>query len=186
MPYINLEYVYFKIYTFCRDVYHFLLGQEQLFRQGISVFKIVAFVLSFFFAAALVYSLFSLLQLRKKRLAEAVKTLLEHPPEERATNWDRVKKYLESDNSSDWRWAILEADNLLEDIIKKIGYEGETFGDRLSKIKPAQFKSLQDVWQAHKVRNRIVHEGEKYELTKGEAQKVVALYEKALEELEYI
>jgi hypothetical protein len=186
MPYLNLEYFYYKIYEFFAGSYNFIVANKSGFLSALYWVKIFAFSLSAFFVLGIVYSFLKLLKLRKKQIAEFAKSVIESPPEERSSRWDKIKKYMESNNPLDWKWAVLEADNLLEDIIKKIGYKGETFGERLAKIKPAQFKNLDNVWQAHKVRNRIAHESADFKLTKEEAERVLGLYEKALEELEYI
>jgi hypothetical protein len=82
--------------------------------------------------------------------------------------------------------AIIEADSLIDVIIQKIGYRGEDLGERLKKIEPSDFNNLQNVWEAHKIRNKIAHEGEAFNLTKEIAKDVIEKYKKALKELKYI
>lgn len=185
-PYLNLEYFYHKIYTFFTGGGEFIAAHKPDFLVVLFWVKIFAFIFSVLFMIGIIHNVIRWLRIRKKNLAEFAKVVVEAPPEERASQWDSIKKYLDSDNPSDWHMAILEADSLLDSIIKKIGYEGSGLGERLVKIKPAQFKSLNQVWTAHKIRNRIAHEGSSYELTKDEVEKVLEMYKKALEELEYI
>ncbi|MBI5045978.1 MAG: hypothetical protein HZC14_03205 [Candidatus Niyogibacteria bacterium] len=149
--------------------------------------KIVALILSAIFISGIIYAsrkAFALMQ--KKNIATFFDVWSELPVEKRASRWANVKKRLDSDNVSDWKFAILEADGILDDIMKKIGYRGETLGERLMRIEPSDFDSLQEVWAAHKVRNRIAHEAATYQISKTEAEQVIAYYEKGLKELEYI
>jgi len=58
-------------------------------------------------------------------------------------------------------------------------------GERLKQIIPAQLVNIDELWQAHKIRNRLVHE-ENFELREHEAKRVIEIYKKALDELEAI
>ena len=119
-----------------------------------------------------------------KQAAEFLK-IQEVPRSVRAEKWMLVRKRMESQNPSDWKLAVLEADSILDDLLKRMGYDGEGLGERLKTIEPADFDSLDDVWLAHKMRNRIAHEPES-NLTRLDAEKSIALFEKALKEFEYI
>src|SRR3989337_2006551 len=53
----------------------------------------------------------------------------------------------------DGRHAVMEADKLLDELLSKKGYRG-SLGEKLKKVGPA-FTSVNDVWSAHKMRNRL-------------------------------
>lgn len=53
--------------------------------------------------------------------------------------------------------AATEADKLLDHALKQLRYRGSTMADRMRAAKP-RFSHYDDVWMAHKLRNRIVHE----------------------------
>ncbi len=53
--------------------------------------------------------------------------------------------------------AIIEADKLLDHALKNRGVAGETMGDRLKNAR-GQFMNNDQIWQAHKLRNRLAHE----------------------------
>lgn len=76
--------------------------------------------------------------------------------------WNIVLGYFEGDEEALWRIAILEADALLDEILKSKGYEGNNLGERL---KNSKFNTIDLAWSAHKMRNRIAHEGVKLVLT---------------------
>lgn len=76
-------------------------------------------------------------------------------PDEFMDRWKDLQKYCAQRKT--WPLAIVEADNLLADALKKRHYKGKTTGERLV----AAQRSLTDnegVWFGHKLRNRIVHE----------------------------
>jgi len=53
--------------------------------------------------------------------------------------------------------AIIDADKLLDEALRKCGYKGKTMGERLVSAQRA-FTNNDGVWLAHKLRNRLVHE----------------------------
>jgi len=64
--------------------------------------------------------------------------------------WDGIVKM------GDRRHAVMEADKLLYELMDKKGYKG-TLGEKLKKAGPG-FGNLNEVWSAHKLRNRLAHE----------------------------
>lgn len=103
-----------------------------------------------------------------------------------AERWDRVTKYVESDNENDLRQAILEADVMLGDLLNKLGYRGQGIGEQLKRANKGDFKTLDDAWEAHKIRNEIAHSGSEYKFTQLEARRVIAMYRKVFEEFFHI
>lgn len=60
-------------------------------------------------------------------------------------------------NEGGWVQALIEADKLLDDALKKSGYKGKTMGERLVSASRT-FSNKDSTWAAHKLRNRVVHE----------------------------
>jgi hypothetical protein len=100
--------------------------------------------------------------------------------------WERVVELSNSANSSDWRIAIIEADTMLEDFLQAEGYEGESVGDRLKAVDRGELLTLNNAWEAHKIRNDIAHGGVSYQLTERDAKRAVRLYESVFKEVELI
>jgi hypothetical protein len=109
------------------------------------------------------------------------------PPKEseykKHPRWAMIEDYMSGDHETLWRIGILEADNLLNDAMRAAGYAGEDLGEML---KEARFRSIDLAWDAHKMRNRIAHEGMKFTLTEREARRVFAMYEAVFKELKVI
>lgn len=99
-----------------------------------------------------------------------------------AARWSAIVQHLESTREGDWKLAVLEADKLVEDALARAGFPGDSFGDRLTNIQPGTLRSLDGIWWAHKVRNRVAHEID-YFLRYTEAKQVLGYFEAALVEL---
>ncbi|MBP6924169.1 MAG: hypothetical protein KBC62_01550 [Candidatus Pacebacteria bacterium] len=95
---------------------------------------------------------------------------------------DDVFMHIESDNPNDWKLAIIEADIILDDLLKQKGYVGSSLGERLKSIAPAQLNTLNDAWEAHKIRNRIAHDGADFVLTHRLAQDTINRYRRVFTE----
>ena len=99
--------------------------------------------------------------------------------------WEEIAARLESANDAEWSLAVIEADNLVDDILKRIGLAGETMMERLSRINVAEFPAMQELKEAHHVRNNIAHTPG-YKISRLEAENVMRKYRKVLEDLEVI
>jgi hypothetical protein len=112
----------------------------------------------------------------------------EPKPKEPTINpqWHKVLSHIESANPNDWRLAIIEADIMLDDLLDKLHLPGETMGDKLKAVEKSDFLTIDNAWEAHKIRNQVAHEGEKYILTQREALRVMLLYKSVFEEFQII
>lgn len=97
--------------------------------------------------------------------------------------WAKITARLETGLESEYKLAVIEADSMLNDILKRMGFGGETLGERLEKLTTAILPNLEQIWKAHKIRNNIVHDPD-YRLTLDEARRVLGIYEQALRDLE--
>jgi hypothetical protein len=100
--------------------------------------------------------------------------------------WEVVQDYIASPNEADWRLAIIEADALLDQVIEGQGYPGSSLGERLNSAGMGSFQTYQDAWEAHKVRNRIAHDGSEFVITYRDAQRAISQYENVFREFKYI
>lgn len=64
--------------------------------------------------------------------------------------------WLKIGKMEDSKHAVMEADKLLDQMLKKRGYQG-SLGDKLKKARPV-FSDNNAIWEAHKLRNKIAHE----------------------------
>ncbi len=184
-PWINLEYFYQKIINLLVLLYEILKKFFETF--NLHNIKIISIIISAIFTTGIIYTIIRIIQLNREKIKDIMEFIPEEvSPEERQNRWSAVKKHLESSNEVEWRMAIMEADNILDEIIKKIGIAGENLGERLKNIEPSDFENLQSAWEAHKIRNKIAHEGMKFKISKEEAERVIGLFEKIFKEFKFI
>lgn len=69
--------------------------------------------------------------------------------------WQTLQKLLK--DKSTWPLAIIDADKLLDDALKRSKYRGKSMGERLVSAQ-RDIGNNDDVWFGHKLRNRLVHE----------------------------
>jgi len=101
--------------------------------------------------------------------------------QEIAERWDTIETMLKSGGPSHFQTAVIDADKLLDYCLKSLSARGETMGERLksSEDKFHSRDSYQAAWEAHKERNRIVHEHD-YEFLHHQAKAAINNFEKAL------
>lgn len=104
----------------------------------------------------------------EKKYSEAERKLKDYK-----SRWDIVLNYASGEDEALWRVGILEADNILNDLLIDRGYEGLTIADRLS---VASFNTIDLAWAAHKIRNRIAHDGSRFVITERIAKNTFDLY----------
>lgn len=97
--------------------------------------------------------------------------------------WVKIKERLELGTQPEAKLAIIEAEAILDDILKKESFPGKTFGERLSKINTVIIKNIEEVKEAHQIRSDIIHDPS-YRLDIKEAKRILDVYEKALVDLQ--
>ncbi|MEX0932126.1 MAG: hypothetical protein WDZ81_00785 [Candidatus Saccharimonadales bacterium] len=70
--------------------------------------------------------------------------------------WSEVEEGVKKSGAGR-KQAVIEADKLLDYVLKQQGYNGQTMAERLKKAENT-LHDKEAVWQAHKLRNRLVHE----------------------------
>lgn len=100
--------------------------------------------------------------------------------------WKQITEHIETANPNDWKQAVMEADIILGEILDKMGYQGDGIGEKLRRVEKADFQTLDQAWEAHKIRNIIAHEGASYDLTQYEAKRIIGLFRQVFEEFFYL
>lgn len=99
--------------------------------------------------------------------------------------WMKIKQRLDTGMESEFKLAVIEADAMLDDILKKMGYNGESLGDKLKQVNADILPSLAEAQGAHEIRNNIVHDPD-YRLNLDGAQKTISFYEKVFTDLDVL
>lgn len=99
--------------------------------------------------------------------------------------WKNVLSRLETASEEEYKLAVIEADNMLDASLKRIGFAGETLADRLGKVNVTIVPNLPEVREANRIRNNIVHDPS-YRLTLSEARRIIEIYEVTFQNLDLI
>lgn len=187
---ILFEPTFLNIQFFFLKIYEFLMGGFDGSGSLAAVFSRIEVVFGVLGVLAAFGIFWYLLKLRVLRIEEEKKWNFAEPVspagEYRNEKWEHVQDLVSSGNENDWRQAIIEADIMLETIVERMGYEGETLSDRLKQVEASDFLTLNDAWEAHKVRNKIAHEGSAFTLSQREARRIIGLYENVFKEFQYV
>jgi hypothetical protein len=84
-------------------------------------------------------------------------------------------------DKTEWHRAVVEADKLLDDVLKRRSYKGKTTGERLVHAQH-KLSNNESVWFGHKLRNRIVQDDLK-KISKQDTLEALSGFRQALKDL---
>ena len=99
--------------------------------------------------------------------------------------WEQIRKRILSSEQQDWKLAVLEADKILDEILKMAGYLGNDLGKKLEILTPENLPSLAEIKKAHSLAANILRDPS-MELKREDAIVVLKSYKKAFIELNLI
>lgn len=97
--------------------------------------------------------------------------------------WKKIVKRLEQGTESEAKLAIIEADDLLNETLEKMGYSGESLEEKLEQLKKTILPNLDEVFEIQKIKSDIVHDPS-FQLSFDQAKRILEIYERALANLE--
>jgi hypothetical protein len=97
--------------------------------------------------------------------------------------WEALKKHLDSQEEKEFKIAIIEADEMIGDLVKRMGYQGENLGEIFQNVPETQIESIAKVKKAHETKNRIIHD-ENFSVSLELAKETLGYYEEFLDEFE--
>lgn len=181
---LNIDLIFQKIFIFVEWFFNFITNPNLWSTLGtISILSSIIF---------LIIIIFSLVRIREMQLDEKMildeeinEALKKEQEKNRDENprWHYVLTLTESPNDSDWRVAIMEADSMLEELLREKGISGDTLAELLEGARSNGYLHIQDAWDAHLVRNQIAHQGINFPLSQIEARRIMKLYQNFFEEL---
>ncbi|HVY35839.1 MAG TPA: hypothetical protein VG982_00985 [Candidatus Paceibacterota bacterium] len=185
--FLNVEYLFFLIF---RAVKNFVVAVFSL--KFLELLRVAATVIVIILIAFILFMLVRLYEIKREAKAKEKAKLKSTPPRfgttaqaplsaeqppSRNDVWEHIRGELLSDNPSDWRLGIIEADIYLDHLLDEKGFLGQTTGDKLKQVTESALASINLAWEAHKVRNRIAHDGASFVITQPEVRRVLSYYE---------
>ena len=164
------------------------LSSAQLQEQLIGI-KIVFILLGLIFLGVILYLLFKSSFLRTHFLQDWSE-FLSYKAYELQTlkhRWKKIRQRLESDSEGDWKLAVIESEELLNEtlVLKGGGRPEETLEQKLEKIEDEFLPNRQEVLRTHKIYKDMLADPD-YHLTSFEAKKILNTIEETLINLEVI
>lgn len=205
--FLNLEYIFFKIYDFLGKVFGAgsggngfgydtithpgmggFLGSGKSFFEWLSGFfgglltiviilATIALIIMVFFV---VYTKMRVKELDDEHKQKYNEHFIKPAPrilEAKNPRWQRIEQLFDSHQENDWRVAIIDADAMLDELLISYNFPGDDMGERLKNANNRVLPTVQSAWEAHKVRNRIAHEGMNFHISEREAQTIKKHYE---------
>ena len=173
-----------SIYNFfgLKDFIYFISSsqlQDMLFPV-----KLIFVFFAMFFLAAVIYLMFNSSWLQYKFLEDVTEffSWQAFGQREMQSQWAKIRKRTESGAESDYKLAIIDADDFLAEVLDNGGYDGDDFENSINKAGRLIAPILNDVLKAHEVRNYIVHNPD-YKLSVDLAKKILDTYESASKEI---
>jgi hypothetical protein len=89
--------------------------------------------------------------------------------------WETILLRLTTNNVSQYKVAILEADAFAEELLEALGYHGATMKERLEAISPYAIETKTDLITGHAIRNRVIQDAS-FEPTRKETEEALRYF----------
>jgi len=136
------------------------------------------YLLALIFALAFVFYVLKTWDITVGKVNTAERALIK-------SKWQEIEQSLLTENVQNLNSAVVNADKLFDHVLKGlVGKKDANMGERLklAKNKFGDYETYQGVWEAHKIRNRLVHEIHSEILTL-ESKRAIDKFKKGLIEL---
>jgi len=168
-----MENAYFSIFNFLVDAYNSQAFVFLKFLLGIYLLVIIIDIILLTIARGINSNI--------RHLLYGIDLPIEFGHKKKVTRkkWNTLKLSLESEKENDWKVMIIKADEMIFNLIRKLGHKEKNMGEALENINENQINGIDKIREAHEIRNRIIHEDD-FRLSKEEAMEVMKKYESFL------
>lgn len=177
---MNWEFLYNLLGI--RDFIYFISSpaiQETLFPV-----KLVFIFFTIFFLSAVIYFMVNSSYLKYKFI-EDVSEFISYQAyglREIANRWKKIQNKTESGIESEYKLAVIEADDFLSEILEDRGFAGESFEELVNNAGRIILPNLDEILSAHEIRNSIVYEPD-YKIDLDQIKKTLSIYESAIKNI---
>lgn len=93
--------------------------------------------------------------------------------------WEEIEQHFKGGTEPELKLAVVEANSLLDNVLRIMTYKGKDLGERLEKLNTDILENLDEVKKYHKMYSDIVHDPT-YRLDYKEAERALKTYRRAL------
>lgn len=97
------------------------------------------------------------------------------------SKWLTIEQQLKRDEKTTYQMCVLQADTLLDQALKDKGVTGVVMADRMKQMQQT-WSNANNVWTAHKLRNKIAHESD-FVLSYQNASQALLYFKQALKDV---
>jgi len=154
-------------------------------QENIFWFRIVFFAVAGIFGGIIIFALVRTDWL-KYRFIEDIVGFFTYKPlgiVKVVKKWGKIAKRLELGSEDEYKMAVLEAEEMLETVLERLGYSGEHLKERLDKLPSTAVSNIEQVKKVLQVRDEIVRNPD-YRLSLDEAKKTLDIFEQVLKDLQ--
>lgn len=173
-----------SIYNFLgiKDFIYFISSpdiQDKLFSV-----KLIFVFFTIFFLSALIYFMINSSYLRYQFLEDITEFISYQAYGLRSiTNrWKKIQKRAESGIESEYKLALIEADDFLNEMLEDRGFVGKTFEELINSAGKVILPNSNEILSAHETRNSIVYNPD-YKIDSNMVKKTLAVYETAIKNI---
>ena len=155
----------------------------DFYKDNLGAFKAAAILITFLLLGLTVFFMIRTgwAAVRIDRFRDVI--LKTNLPKKRSIRaWRHVTVHFARGDENSLKVSLIEADNLLDEALRLAGYRGIDLGERLKKITSAELPLINEVWEAHKIRNRVAHETG-FRLDRATAERALEVYQKVFQDL---
>ncbi|MBI1866170.1 MAG: hypothetical protein HY005_02900 [Candidatus Staskawiczbacteria bacterium] len=140
--------------------------------------KLVFVFFTMFFLSAVVYFMLNSTYLKYKFLEDVTEFISyqAYGLREIANRWKKIQKRTESGAESEYKLALIEADDFLNEMLEDRGFAGKNFEELVNNAGKIILPNIEEVLAAHEIRNSIVYNPD-YKIDLDKVKKILAIYE---------
>lgn len=161
---------------------------SPLIQEKLLTVKIVFIIFSIFFLFVIIFVLFKSNYIRYLFWQDLKESLAFRPAGSASRNaerWAKIKKRLQKAGKFENKRAVVEANGMMDEALKKMGYKGKTTGEKLKQLTPEVLPHLDKVMEAYRIYSSVTGSPD-YELSFNDAKEAIESYETALRDLQVI
>lgn len=153
----------------------YLYSVIKYFMMGMTVLFIVAIIL-------ILMRIEGGFKIRIKEAIEEAKEVGKLPKTKTQHKLEKIASKIESEDSDDYKEAVVLAEDLLFNVLKAASFSGDTLEKKLSKIPDNQLEFKEDIIWACKLKEKILVD-EDFAVDYEEAKHAVYIFKRALKEI---
>lgn len=164
-----------------------LVNNISLYLPDLVLLRFISFLISVLLVSGIIYLLIKLHFVSEKTdfLVSVLRGSSRLSQRRVLRGWKSILKFMRSKKAEDWQSALMEADGMLDEVLKLAGYYGRDLTERLENITVAQLGMIDDLRQAHQLALKV-QQDPGYPLNKEAADEAAYIYGKTFRELRLI